>query len=799
MANAAKSYFAMEKGLNTEAPLINFPDGYTTDEQNYELTVRGERRRRLGLGLESNGVTLSIADYAVGDAIRVFDWENVAGIPTINMEVMQVGYLLYIFDDSSPTSTTRRSVSIDLRPFKAVNATFAQVSTWPLEAAFGRGHLFLFGKYVDPMYIEYNPEEDSFTVEQINIRERDFEGIEDGITNEVQPTVPLASHTYNLKNRGWTDELIDSYYTDQSLQPSKAMIPWLGLRRALTSANAYDDDGIRSFDPAKLAAEYFQDASAPSGHFIKNPFDTITSPNSTGGLSITTWTISSTTGTGSKTITVTTDGAHGLSVSDDVTISGQGSAVLTGYGSFGEPYIVGWNFNGTYEVTATPDTDEFTFTLPAFSMGDVFQDWWEQYASLGTASGGAVQNGSGNVTDFRPKAGAFFAGRIWYGGIDTARLTGRIYFSQVIENDSQYAKCYQVADPTDERISDLVPSDGGVIVIPEASNVLKLLPYNSSLLVFASNGVWEIGPGDLGYFAATSYSVRKISDSGAVSPGSVVLLDNLPVYWGVTDIYGISPNQQTGFLQTTNLSEKVINTFYNQIPLNKKRECVGVFDDLSKKIIWLYASSDDIDSHTYDKALIFDSRLGAFVPFQFGYTDDGYLTGIFILKEAREISKVKYLGVVGGDLYIAEANNSTDYTDFGGEEPACYMITGYDSLRDPGAFKQAPMVWVFSRKTETGFDSNLNAERPSSTLMQARWEWADHASASRWGTEQEVYRHQRVYVPTSAADDFDNGVPVVVTKNKLRGKGRVLQLKFTAGDGKDSYIMGWKTNFTRID
>lgn len=798
MANTAKSYFAMHRGLNTEAPMINFPDGYTIEEQNYELTIKGERRRRLGIGLETGGSTLDISDYSQGDAVRVFDWENVAGIPTINFEVMQVGYIVYIFDDANPTSTTRLSTYIDIRSHRVPNATDAQISQHPLESAFGRGHLFLFGKYTAPIYIEYDPETTTFIVTQIQLRERDFQGIDDGYSFVSKPTVNLDSHRYNLRNRGWTDALIDAYYLDQANYPSKAMIPWLGLKRALTAGNSYDDDGIRAFDPAKLAAEYFQDASAPQGHQIINPFDTTTYDDNANHLVITTWTITPPTQNGVETVTITTDGNHGLAVTDMAQIDGLSGSFITWEDPFGSSILVEWfNIDGQYEVIAVPAANQFEIqiTFPNYP----FVDWYNQYTSLGTFVGGQLPTPSGDVVDFRPKAGAFFAGRAWYAGIDTSRLTGRIYFSQVIESEAQYGKCYQIADPTDERISDLVASDGGVIVIPEAANVIKLLPFNSSLLVFASNGVWEIGPGDLGYFAATSYSVRKITDSGAVSPGSVVLLENLPVYWGVTDIYGISPDERTGYLQVRNISERLINKFYNDIPLANRRQCVGVYDDLSKRVIWLYASNATINSQTYDSALVFDSRLSAFVPFRFAYETTGFLTSVFVLKEAEEVSKVKYVAVVNDELYIGEANNYTDYKDFGLSEPECYMITGYDSLNDPSSQKQAPLVWVFSRKTETGYDVSLNAIRPSSTLMQARWEWADNASAGKWGTEQEVYRHQRPYVPVDTDDGFDDGTPVVVTRNKLRGKGRVLQLKFTAGQGKDSHLMGWKTNFIRMD
>lgn len=786
----------MPKGLNTEASLLNFPDGYTTEEQNYDLTIRGERRRRLGLALESAGelIDISTTGYIPGDPIKVFDWENVANQNNLNFIVMQVGYTLLIFDDENPTSPTLKAVTLDYRLYSVSEATDAQIAGAPLQAAFGRGHLFLFGQYTNPFYLEYAPEEEVFVINQIDVLERDFEGIDDGYSNSDQPVSPYASHIYNLKNRGWTQAFIDSFSADQAKLPSKAMFPWLGLKRALTPGDTYDDDGARSFSAPKLVSELFQDASAPMGHFIRTPFDGTSSPDDNSSLAITTWTIDGYTPHTLWDFQVTTEIAHGLSVSDEVTISD-----LRGYynTSPGLPIIPAFEVNGTYTVTAI--VDPMTFVIQVlFPEAWPFVDWRDQFNRLGSLTGAAIPDPTGLVTDFRPKAGAFFAGRVWYGGIDTSRLGGRVYFSQVIESDPQYGKCYQVADPTDERVSDLVASDGGVIVIPEAANVLKLVPYHSSLIVYAANGVWEIGAGDRGYFAADNYSVRKLTDNGAVSEGSIVVMDFIHMYLGLTDIYNISPNPRTGQLEVANVSGAVISTFYNNIPLETRKLSEGVYDDLNRRVIWLYSTDADNIAYSYDAGLVFDERLQAFLPYRFAHSTPTYLAGIFILREAGAISKVKYLGISTGGLSIGEASNYTTYTDFGIAEPECYMITAYDSVRDPGSFKVAPVVWVFSRKTETGYDESHNAIRPSSTLMQARWEWADNANASRWGTEQEVYRHQRTYVPVNDADTYDDGIPCVTTKNKLRGRGRVLQLKFTAGEGKDSFIMGWKTNFIRI-
>ena len=45
----SKNFFYLNGGLNTEFNELGFPEGYTTDEANYELLVDGSRRRRKGL------------------------------------------------------------------------------------------------------------------------------------------------------------------------------------------------------------------------------------------------------------------------------------------------------------------------------------------------------------------------------------------------------------------------------------------------------------------------------------------------------------------------------------------------------------------------------------------------------------------------------------------------------------------------------------------------------------------------------------------------------------------------------
>lgn len=52
MQTIDKKYFLFNKGINTESPLVGWPEGFTIDEQNFDLFIDGSRRRRPGLVAE---------------------------------------------------------------------------------------------------------------------------------------------------------------------------------------------------------------------------------------------------------------------------------------------------------------------------------------------------------------------------------------------------------------------------------------------------------------------------------------------------------------------------------------------------------------------------------------------------------------------------------------------------------------------------------------------------------------------------------------------------------------------------
>jgi len=187
----------------------------------------------------------------------------------------------------------------------------------------------------------------------------------------------------------------------------------------------------------------------------------------------------------------------------------------------------------------------------------------------------------------RPTVSAAFAGRAWYAGVNESELQGKVYFSQVVDNNIKLGYCYQSNDPTSEILSDLVDNDGGVINIPDAGKIVFLAAAGKVLLVFGENGVFAISGID-GVFSATNYQVEKITNVGALSGTSIVPVENSHLYWSTEGIYTISPDASGFTFQASNISDEKIKTYYNNIPLVSKKYAEGVYNSSKREVYWIY-------------------------------------------------------------------------------------------------------------------------------------------------------------------------------------------------------------------
>ncbi len=818
-AQLKKDQFRLNRGLNTESNEISFPDGFTIDERNYELLVDGSRRRRKALDQESGGSAKTVATIATDQAHTSFKWRGVGGDPDKNFIVHQVGNVLYFSDDAETISTTYHTDTVTLDSFRISNTiTDAQQAAESVQFSRGRGHLFITSKYQYPIFIEYNATGDSFIAARIQLRVRDFDGISDGVSDQLQPGSIDDDHRYNLRNRGWIEADIATYFTGQSVYPSKAQVWHKGYRRQ-TNVNFSDLDGIQTFDDTKLAAEQFGQSSAPQGGLFLDPLDTRFSASNTNEgteVQISTWSMTGSPSAGGV-VSITTVAAHGRSNGDSVTISGN----IHDDSSFG----IGSQLNSLdgFWIISNVGATTFDFTLSSGSGGNGFND---QFKQLGQINGNvSLPKSDGSQLTVGPTAVVYHGARIWYAGIPDSEWADTIFFTKIAQKSIAYGVCHQEADPTNPSFNQLSSSDGGTIVIPNLGKVQRLISLRAVLLVFSDNGVWEVGGGQRGLFTATGYSIRKITDAECSSSQSPISLGTNVVYTGPRGVHSIAPNEFTSLLEEVNISESLIQTLWNSIPAVNQKVIQTVHDDALNRVYFLYGdsgisgSTDNINQ--YANALVLDIRVGAWYKYVFDVsTTSGILTAYSITEsDSSDSSKKIKWATQATDTIVTADLDQTDFVDFGGSEsPLPFMISGHDNIGDFQSRRQAPIITVYSKRTETGYTATGNgfdADNESSTLMAAFWDWTE---AKQWdvpalptiqedwdgttnnfgvsgkiGSQNEVYRHVRGFVPLAGTDS--DGYPVVVTRNKVRGRGRVLQLRFNGAATKDSHILGFTTNY----
>ncbi|KKL24205.1 hypothetical protein LCGC14_2417670, partial [marine sediment metagenome] len=430
---AEQQLYQLTGGLQTEPSELNKPEGSTTEEENFVILKSGARRRRKGLVLEASGTTYTFAGApAADDVCTTYRWKNVDNDPDKDWVVVQVANTLFFYtDEDSPLSGNKATYIIDLDIHNT--ATPGDVSIYPVSMTSGRGKLFVTGKRVHPFHVEWDgTQSPPLTAVPSTIRERGFEGAEDLVPNTQHPVTLDANHEYNLRNAGWDPTDIESYNTSESEYPAKNQIPWLAFRRATATGYA-DEDGTVEFHAPKLAAEEFREIRAPIGAFLRDPFNTTAAQGGAAEpIAIFSWTFVD--NGGDWDITITTDGVHGMLITDNVIIRGNSFKYNS---SFGEGISVQeGSFNGTRDITAENGTTQFTFNINQ-PIGWI--SWVSQFETLGTAQKEELDITGANAyqTDERFEVNEFFAGRIFYAGVRHNKLGHKIFFSQILVGDEQ--------------------------------------------------------------------------------------------------------------------------------------------------------------------------------------------------------------------------------------------------------------------------------------------------------------------------------------------------------------------------
>ena len=414
-----------------------------------------------------------------------------------------------------------------------------------------------------------------------------------------------------------------------------------------------------------------------------------------------------------------------------------------------------------------------------------------------------------DTTTYRPTAVAFFANRVFYGGVNDGGRNTKIYFSQILTEISHAGHCYQAQDPTSETLYDLLPTDGGVIEIPGMANCIKLVSSKNNLYVFATNGIWVITGSEGIGFTATDFSVSKLSNMNNVANKSFVDLNGVPAWINPDGIWIMQQDDTLGSSSVTSISKDTIQTFFEDIPSESLPYIQGTYNARERLVYWVYRSTtaSSIDSsYNYDRCLIFNTETGAFYPWKLNTDSDIKVISVATSKgfgrteetvnvvvnsdpvtEDDDVTNVTTnaltaVSVSGTTKFLCENASDqitwaeawdTDYLDWTtakttGKNYTSYFITGYKIRGEALRTQQTGYIRIHSR-----------VESNSSLKVQGVWDTYT-SDGARWSTSQQAYKTR-------------TGSTYVDRRLRIRGNGLALQIRFASEQGKPFNCIGWST------
>lgn len=440
--------------------------------------------------------------------------------------------------------------------------------------------------------------------------------------------------------------------------------------------------------------------------------------------------------------------------------------------------------------------------------------WSTSRAAIALAQAGAtltlssVDETSGAL---RPSVTEFHAGRVFYAGVNAQGYNSRIYFSKIIEKTADFGLCMAENDPTSETLFDFLPSDGGIISIPQAGTIYRLVSVGATLLVFGANGVWAISGSQGIGFTATDYNSSNVGYTRSISGTSFVVADGSVAWWNTTGINIITNDPQKG-LSISSMTDDKIKNFYLDIPVTAKRFARGEFNPRTHTVHWLYRGTSFADltqTYSFDSVLSFNTLVGAFYTWSIP-VDTVSLNSIVVLEGVGSIIGTD--NVIDNSAAQVVDNLGNNVVTFGFSQTSVTTTTKYlVSYADSGSYKFTfaeafnPSYLDWSQQTGgtnydsffiTGYRIKTQGQRnfqsnyififsdledgANSYKFQSLWNYANTGNTGRWSQTQIILH-----------DDLDYDVSR--KRVKVRGMGEAVQFKFQSVTGKPFNIIGWST------
>lgn len=516
-------------GLVTEASPLTFPNNASLDEENFVLNKDGSRSRRLGMQYEVGGSIVTSAQTLNPQGQLVagsFKWSNAGGLSTNTVICVQIGSSIDFFQGNVTAISSSKFYTYTFSNMPNPNRfSYASVDG-KLIVATGNKEITIFS--FDNNQVDITK---AITVETKRLLIRDLFGLD-----------CLYSDGRNLREG-----------SDISFRPAFSQVGpphiynlrnqgW-AIPHSQWNGNDFVADTIIQFSNNSKTV-YPSNADNITSYLYANT-------NDSGG-----------------TKTITRFDAENLVV----------NAPVNTYSPIGYFIIDALDRNASRRAVINDMQNKFPQ-----NDANLYQQ-----ALRALTTDDSTPTGATVVCEFAGRVFyAGFSGEVIGGDQHSPKMSSYILFSQLVRDSSGVNRCYQAADPTDPSSSDLVDTDGGFLRIEGAYGIIGMAVLQSTLFVFAHNGVWAISGGSGAGFTATNYNSAKLTSSGCISTGSIVPMQDSIFYWGLDGIYAITRNQ-FGDFKSENITNKTIKRFYMSIPDASIKNAEGIYNSYDNAVKWVY-------------------------------------------------------------------------------------------------------------------------------------------------------------------------------------------------------------------
>lgn len=727
-------------GILTEANPINFPVGYSIDEENFILERNGTRSRRFGTTLDESSLDIdsradtefagnasnTYRDYFVWrDAawggrrqdilVLIYDIERVTSLNT------GTGFLFYSMIDSTDISNNF------LDSYIIQEAVLLSISNYKssLSITYRAGSI----SGSDDIFTNILTRDDTgstFNAQGSLIEIRDFKAVSSSAVG-VRPATLTDNHAYNLYNNGWLKADVDAWFAAYATYPS------------ISDSAAYSKDFGGAYNTTYMNNTLFGTSRAALGRSIVTPWY----PSNDWYLGV--FAIKGGAPTTDPTFTEISDRALQTVVSTSFFSSrlfylcsagkllSNGSTFLmySQNGSDSKAYSKCYQINDpTAEVFNSPlDTDGGLLDVSEIGEG----------LTMNTSRSRMLLFGTEGVYELFSPTDVFKP-------IDIA-------IRKVTDTTINYQKT--------------------LIDIYHNANPKQYYRNTANSVITAGDNFYYWGDGGITSLVFNTDNNQYV-ESNMTSSTIASLYRDIPTICKAyaTGIYNIEDNTLAwAYSEDSSNPSKFSKLLCYDMVLNAWYK-VDHATSSDASIIGLFNVARDAD---------LTGRAERFTRLTYltSTTDEGLTTSYPI------------------DTSFQDFVGST-YVD---ESPA-FLQTGYLNANDSAKYKQGTYIVPSFIRTEDGFTDdglgNLTPNNESSCMISAWWDYAEDDTDVKVNAPFEAYKYNRLYIPADASDTFDYGQSVITTKNRLTGRGRALSLRFESSVGKDCRLLGWNLGFGAV-